>query len=67
MIITDIFSNFCWKLRLFILVRTATGGSFNEYSQPVILYQKKNNNAYPCKPHSPYIKWGFPGFSWNKN
>ena len=42
---SDIFSYFCSKHRLWVLV----------------LSRNKKNNAYPCKPQFYYIKVGFKG------
>ena len=65
--ISDIFSYFCSKHRLWALVRTCghslepprRGGS-NEYPQ-FVLSRNKKNNVYPCKPQFYYIKMGFKG------
>ena len=61
---SDMFSYFCSKHRLWVLVRTASvrrfyrGGS-NEYPQFMFLSRNKKNNVYPCKPQFYYIKVGF--------
>ena len=62
---TLIFSYFCSKHRLWVLVTTASqpprrGGS-NEYPQSMCLSKNKKNNVYPCKPLFYYIKVGFKG------
>ena len=58
-----IFSYFCSKHRLWVLVRTASpprrGGS-HDYLQSMVLANKKNN-VYPCKLQFHYIKVGFKG------
>ena len=57
---TDIFSYFCSKHRLWVLVRTASARRSNEYPQSTFL---SRNNVYPCKPQFFYIKVGFKGVS----
>ena len=60
---SDIFSYFCSKHGLWVLVRTASprrGGS-NEYPQSMFLSRNKKNNVYPCKPQFYYMKVGFSG------
>ena len=52
------FSYFCSKHRLWVLVRW--GGS-NEYPQSTFLIWNKKNNVNPCKPKFYYIKVGFNG------
>ena len=58
---TLIFSNFCLKHRLWVLVRTASARRFSRVPHSVFLSRNKKNNVYPCKPHFYYIKVGFKG------
>ena len=52
------FSYFCSKHRLCVLVRTASGGGFNEYPHSMFSSRNKKNNVYPCKPQFYNIKVG---------
>ena len=58
---SDIFSHFCSKQRLLVLVRTASRCGSNEYPQSMFLSRDNKNNVYPCKPQFYYIKVGFTG------
>ena len=44
------FSYFCSKHRLWVLVRTTSASSSNEYPHSMFLNKNKKNNVYPCKP-----------------
>ena len=52
---SDIFSYFCSKHRLWVLVRTTS----NEYPQSMFLSRNKENNVFSCKPQFYDIKVGF--------
>ena len=52
-----IFSYFCSKHRLWVLVRTGS----NEYPQFMFLSRNMKNNVYPCRLQFHYIKVGFEG------
>ena len=58
-----IFSYFCSKHRVWVLVRTASArrGGSNEYLQSMLPSRNRKHNVYPCKPQFSYIKVGFKG------
>ena len=58
---SDIFSYFCSKHRLWVLVRTASRGGSKEYPQSMFLSTNKKYNVYPFKHQFYYIKVGFKG------
>ena len=58
---SDIFSYFCSKHRLWVLVRTASARRFYRVPTIYVFDRNKKNNVYPCKPQFYYIKVGFKG------
>ena len=56
-----IYSYFCSKHRLWVLIRTASTSDSNEYPQSMFFSRNKKNNVYPCKPQFYYKKVGFKG------
>ena len=68
---SDIFSYFCWKHNLWVLVRTASTKRLNEYRLDEAVLTSTHNLCFwaeirkimyiPCKPQFYYIKVGFKG------
>ena len=58
---SDIFSYFCSKYRLSVLVRTASPRRFQHIPESMFLNRNKKNNVYPCKPQFYHIKVGLRG------
>ena len=56
-----IFSYFCSKHILWVLVRTPRRGGSNENPQSMFLSRNKKNTVYPCKTQFYSIKVGFKG------